>query len=128
VASDSSVVLDAQVRSAPVALPLTAAPFSFPAIIKTETDNKVVISQNLLLILRSFIARLLFDEGYNLGWRDNCHRSIRTPILECPILDIQNPTTSGIHRWGDSSISNPNDALSSSKLAGCPKPDVAARR
>jgi hypothetical protein len=54
VASDSSVMLDAQVRSATAALLLTTAPFSFPTINKTETNNKVVVSQNLLFILRSF--------------------------------------------------------------------------
>jgi hypothetical protein len=46
-------MLDAQVRSA-AALLLTTAPFSLPTISKTETNDKVVISQNLLFILRSF--------------------------------------------------------------------------
>jgi hypothetical protein len=54
VASASSVMLDAQVGSATAAMLLTTAPFSLPTINKTETNNKVVISQNLLFVLRSF--------------------------------------------------------------------------
>src|SRR5687768_14452962 len=50
VASASSVMLDAQVRSATAAMLLTTAPFSLPTINKTETNNKVVISQHLLCI------------------------------------------------------------------------------
>src|SRR5262249_39183454 len=62
-----------------------------------------------------------------LSRRDNCHCPIRAPILERPVLDIQNPTTSGIDRWSDRSIGNRDDTLSSSKLAGCPESDVPAR-
>jgi len=72
-------------------------------------------------------AQSLFDEGDILSWRDNCHCSIRTPILERSVLDIQNPAASGIARWGDRSVSNRNYTLPSSKLAGCPESDVAAR-
>ena len=52
-----------------------------------------------------------------LGWRDNCHRAIRSPILERPVLDIQNPSASEIRRRGDGSISNRDDTLSFSKLS-----------
>jgi hypothetical protein len=55
--SDSSVALDAQVKSAAVALPLTIALFSLPTIHKTEPNNKVVINHDFLLILRSFADR-----------------------------------------------------------------------
>src|SRR5262249_1035055 len=54
--SDSSVALDSQVRSATVALPLKTSPFSLLTINKAETNNKVVISQNLLFIRCSFTS------------------------------------------------------------------------
>ena len=66
-------------------------------------------------------------QGYILGRRDNRHRSIRTSILERAILDIQDPSASGIHRWRDSSIGDRDDTLAFSKLAGCPETDIATR-
>jgi hypothetical protein len=51
-----------------------------------------------------------------LGRRDNCHRAIRTPILERPVLDIQNPSAREIHRGRDGGISNGDDTLSSSEF------------
>src|SRR4029450_3794044 len=62
-----------------------------------------------------------------LSWRDHCPRAIRTPILERPVLDIQNPGTSEIRRRGNGSISNRDDTLSFSKLlklAGFFEPDT----
>jgi hypothetical protein len=52
--SVSSVALDAQIGSATVAPPITPALRALPTIDKTETNNKVIISQNLFLILHSF--------------------------------------------------------------------------
>src|SRR5262245_10226264 len=49
--SDSSVELDAQIGSATVAPPITLALWALPTIDITETNNKVVVSQNLFLIL-----------------------------------------------------------------------------
>jgi hypothetical protein len=53
-----------------------------------------------------------------LSWHANCHVPIRAYILEPPILDIQNPGASEIHRRGsvramtgfteDSSLGCPN--------------------
>ena len=45
-----------EVRSAAIALLLATAPFSLPTINTTATHNLVVISQNLLFILRSFLS------------------------------------------------------------------------
>ena len=75
----------------------------------------------------AIVLNLFSDEGHALSWRDNCHCSIRAPILERPVLDIQNPSASRIHRRGDRSISNRDDTLSCSKLAPCPEADIAAR-
>jgi hypothetical protein len=55
-------------------------------------------------------------EGRSLGRRDNCDRSVRTPILERPVLDIQNPGASDLPLRGDGGIRDHNDTLSSSKL------------
>jgi hypothetical protein len=63
-----------------------------------------------------FAPLLTHRDEVSLGRRDNCDRSIRTPILERPILDKQNPGASDIPRRGDGGIRNHDDTLSSSKL------------
>jgi hypothetical protein len=78
----------------------------------------------------SFISS--FDRGPVLGRRDHRCRSIRSSILERPILDKQDPSPSDIRRWGDGSISNCDDPLSFTKppkLVGPLEPDtdIAAR-
>ena len=55
-------------------------------------------------------------EGRSLGRRDNCDRSIRTPIRERPVLDIQNSGASDIPLRSDGGICDHDDTLSSSKL------------
>src|SRR5215475_4765876 len=56
------------------------------------------------------------NKGHILGRCDNRHRSIRSTILERPVLDIQNPSASEILRRRGGSISNRDDTPSSSKL------------
>src|SRR5262249_16837861 len=63
---------------------------------------------------RDFLVRS--NEGHILGRCDNRHRSIRSTILERPVLDIQNPSASEILRRGGRSISDRDYTLSSSKL------------
>src|SRR5262249_11603497 len=55
------------------------------------------------------------NEGHILGRCDNRHRSIRSTILERPVLDIQNPSASEILRRGGGSVSDRDYTLSSSK-------------
>src|SRR5262244_3299094 len=63
---------------------------------------------------RDFLVRS--NEGHILGRCDNRHRSIRSTILERPVLDKQNPSASEILRRRGGSISNRDDTPSSSKL------------
>jgi hypothetical protein len=55
-------------------------------------------------------------EGRTLGRRDNCARSIRTPIRERPVLDIQNSGARDFPLRGDGGICDHDDTLSSSEL------------
>src|SRR5262249_17142635 len=63
---------------------------------------------------RDFLVRS--NEDHILGRCDNRHRSIRSTILERPVLDIQNPSASEILRRRGGRISNRDYTLSSSKL------------
>jgi hypothetical protein len=58
---------------------------------------------------------------------NSSYRSIRASILEHPVVDIQKSAASGVHRWGDRSVSNRDYTPPSSELASCPDADITTR-